>query len=114
MTAGAEVARAVAMIEQFAVMVAQFVGMHPGVEVAFDKDADGWRCKQMSPEVWFGEPFFGVQPCPSRAHGPWTFDRPFVRLRTLDGDWVWRLTGETAEGPHPDGPMVTHRAVWPD
>lgn len=109
--AGAEASplvRAAAKIEQFAVMVCQFVGMHPEVEVVFDTEADGWRSKQISPEVWFGEPFF------ERARGPWSFDHQFVRLRTLDGEWVWRLTGETAGGQGPYGPMVTHRAVWPD
>lgn len=111
-----DIERAAVSIERLAVIVAQLMDMHPEVEITLDTEAGGWRCTKISPEVWFGSPFFdaGAINLPGRARGPWTIDGQYVRLRTLDGEWVWRLTGESAESAGLDGPFVTHRAVWPD
>ena len=110
--------RATASIGRMLVSVAQLMDMHPEVTLTYDFQAKGWCCVDVLPEVWFGQPFFDVaartRVLPWTEWFPWTVDGEFVRLKTLHGEWIWRLTGETAESENIDGQFLTHRAVWPD
>lgn len=101
--------RAAVAVQSMGVCLAQVMGMHP--EVALEYTNREWLCTRAAPVVWFGEPFLAA----TRLHSPWwarTGD--YIKLTAANGSWVWKLTGETKAVEGIDGPLIMHRAVWPD